>query len=140
MRGKQLRHEVSDVEVQNQVPPLGVAGAAHRSTRTLDAARLTPPALPAAEFTLVPTPIRVPGDISPGELYEDCSFHPCLCLTADGYDISGVSLVDGSYPRSCDIGACGVRKLSLEEARTWKLSGPQDLDAGSEVTADKRWW
>ena len=35
MRGQWLRQEVSDVEVWNQVPSSGVAGAAHRSTRTL---------------------------------------------------------------------------------------------------------
>ena len=38
MRGQPPRHGVSDVEIQNQVLLLGVAGAAHRSTRTLGAA------------------------------------------------------------------------------------------------------
>ena len=37
MRGQQLRQGVRDVEIQNQVPSSGVAGTAHRSTRTLAA-------------------------------------------------------------------------------------------------------
>ena len=37
MRGQRRHQGVSDVEVQNQVPSLGVADAAHRSTRTLEA-------------------------------------------------------------------------------------------------------
>src|SRR5258705_8775655 len=115
--------------------------AALRSTRTLDAARAASAvSQPIAGTSLMPTPIHGPGDISPGEIYEDCAFHPCLCLHVSGDEISGVSLVDGSCPRSCDIGACGVRKLTLEEAQTWKLSGPQDLDSESKVSENNRWW
>ena len=129
------------MQVQDKSASISGRGAALRSTRTLDAASPTLVVSLAVSGTgSMPTPIHSPGDISPGELYEDCSFHPCLCLRVDGDEISGVSLVDGSYPRACDIGACGVRKLTLEEAQTWKLSGPQDLDDESKVSDSNRWW
>lgn len=51
----------------------------------------------------------------PGDYYEDCAYHPCLCIAVDGQGgISGISLVDGSSPRCCDIAQCGVRV-----ARPW---------------------
>jgi hypothetical protein len=34
--------------------------------------------------------------IAVGGLYEDCSYHPCLCTYADAENIEGISLVDGS--------------------------------------------
>lgn len=57
-------------------------------------------------------------DISPGDLYEDSALHPCLCVGIDyeDDDIWGVSLIDGSYPRSCSLLNSGVRKISVEEA------------------------
>jgi len=58
---------------------------------------------------------------APGDLYEDCAYHPCLCVGVDVEDdnIWGVSLIDGSYPRSCSLDHCGVRKLDAEEA--WEI-------------------
>lgn len=37
-----------------------------------------------------------------GGLYEDCAYHPCLCIKVDeaGRDVTGISLIDGSLPRS----------------------------------------
>ena len=40
--------------------------------------------------------------ICPGDIYEDSAFHPCLCIEANKDDIWGISLIDGSYPRSED--------------------------------------
>lgn len=79
-----------------------------------------------------------PGDLQPGDIYEDCAYHPCLCLGAEpnGFEIWGISLVDGSYPRSCDLQHCGVRKLTLEEAWRWKRHGPPDI----ELDPAHRWW
>ena len=75
-------------------------------------------------------------EISPGDIYEDSAYHPCLCLEVNGYEVWGISLVDGSYPRSDDIALGGVRKLSLEEAWIWKTKGPADV-----VLEDKsKWW
>lgn len=80
--------------------------------------------------------------ISPGDYYEDCSYHPCLCISVDedGDGISGISLVDGSYPRSCSIEHCGIRKLSLEEVILWKQKGPQRLSESWTPLPDKQWW
>lgn len=78
----------------------------------------------------------------PGDIYECCSFHPCLCLGVDNEErtIWGISLVDGSYPRSCDLDSCGVRKLSLEEAFSWKQNGPKELPEGFTFLPDRQWW
>lgn len=80
--------------------------------------------------------VNSPGDLRPGDIYEDCAYHPCLCLFVDGDEVRGVSLVDGSYPRGCSIGFCGVRKLTLEEAWEWKTRGPADEELGPA----RRWW
>jgi hypothetical protein len=54
-----------------------------------------------------------PGEILPGDIYEDCAFHPVLCTAADGDELSGISLIDASMPRSCSLSHCGVIKLSI---------------------------
>jgi hypothetical protein len=56
-----------------------------------------------------------------GCIYEDCGFHPVLCTAIDdepGGDsaLTGISLIDGSAPRSCSVLHCGPELLSLEEA------------------------
>lgn len=48
----------------------------------------------------------------PGDIYEDCANHPVLCTNVDGDDIEGMSLIDGSTPRSCSINHCGVSTLT----------------------------
>jgi hypothetical protein len=88
----------------------------------------------------MPTPTSSPSDFQPGDYYEDCAFHPCLCIRVDR-DIEddgllGVSLVDGSYPRSCSLRHCGVRKLTFAEALHWRFFGPKD----QSVPYEKRWW
>ena len=50
-----------------------------------------------------------------GDIYEDCAYHPVLCLESDDDDIAGISLLDGSEPRSCSIKHCGIRKMKSEE-------------------------
>jgi len=45
-----------------------------------------------------------PGQIKPGDIYEDCSFHPVLCTFNDGDEIQGISLIDATAPRACSIG------------------------------------
>lgn len=64
-----------------------------------------------------------------GDIYEDPFFHPCLCVGIDNGAAWGISLIDGSYPRTTDIGVSGVRKLSLEEAWASKLKGVDALAA-----------
>ena len=80
--------------------------------------------------------------LAPGDLYEDCSFHPVVCFTVD-YDldeISGVSLIDGSYPRWCSLRGCGIRKLTVDEAWQIKLRGPDSEEDMARISADRRWW
>ena len=84
----------------------------------------------------MPTAVNIPKDISPGDYYENCFFHPCLCIRVDDDELLGVSLVDGRYPCSCSIRHCGVRKLNLAEALHWKFFGPEDRT----VPNDCQWW
>lgn len=53
--------------------------------------------------------------IKVGDIYWDCAYHPVLCIESDGDDISGVSLLDGSRPRSCSILHCGVIRLNADQ-------------------------
>ena len=80
------------------------------------------------------------SEFHPGCIYEDCSYHPCVCIGVEDGAIWGVSLIDGSYPRTCDVGACGVRLLSPEEAWQIKTSGPADPEARSNIALEQRWW
>jgi hypothetical protein len=52
--------------------------------------------------------------IEPGMVYEDCAFHPVFCTHVHSDDsVSGISLLDGSAPRTCDLFHCGVIPLSI---------------------------
>jgi hypothetical protein len=87
----------------------------------------------------MPTSVDSAADLSPGDFYEDCHYHPCLCteVLVDGdISISGISLVNGSHPRGCSIPGCDVRKLSLEEALHWRFHGPSD----ATLPVEKQWW
>jgi hypothetical protein len=74
-------------------------------------------------MTDTPEPLWVASSesIAPGDLYEDVFYHPCLCVGVDEETdgIWGVSLVDGSYPRSTSLRYSAPRKLSVDEA--WEL-------------------
>ena len=80
--------------------------------------------------------------LSVGDIYEDCFFHPVLCMgiNYEEDDIWGVSLVDGSYPHSCSLVHCGVRKLTPEEAWDIRMHGPVSEEDRARVSPDKRWW
>lgn len=86
----------------------------------------------------MPEPLLSYKDIQPGDCYEDCAYHPCLCTQVNPGDdeILGISLVDGSFPRACSITHCRPKLLTLEEAITWKLKGPPEHN----ISEDKRWW
>lgn len=81
-------------------------------------------------------------NISPGEIYEDCAYHPVLCVSIDEDDdeICGISLIDGSYPRCCSLRHCGVRKLTVKQAVHWKFHGPDDLPHDVEFGPGQKWW
>lgn len=55
-------------------------------------------------------------DIQPGMIYEDCSFHPVLCTQVNTDDsVSGISLIDGSFPRTCSLTQCGIVPLTIAD-------------------------
>ena len=69
-----------------------------------------------SEFREAMAKVKAELNLAPGDFYEDCSFHPVVCVEVD-YDrdeIIGISLIDGSYMRSCSLRFCGVRKLTIE--------------------------
>jgi hypothetical protein len=94
---------------------------------------------------------RRPG-IRPGDIYEDCGFHPCLCYLAEpvrasrgwrcllrvqqDLDLSGISLLDGSRPRSCSTRHCAPRKLTLDQALSMRGTWEQGRQAGMRAAAD----
>lgn len=73
-----------------------------------------------------------PRDIQPGEIYEDCAFHPVLCTHNDGETVNGISLIDGTSPRSCDLVYCDVIKLSIAEVIEIKADWPGYVARRSE--------
>ncbi|MEV5768009.1 hypothetical protein AB0L34_26015 [Micromonospora sp. NPDC052213] len=68
------------------------------------------------------------ADIKPGEIYEDCHFHPVLCLYNDGDQIHGISLIDASSPRACSIGFCAVIKLTVDDVIAARADWPGYLE------------
>jgi hypothetical protein len=85
----------------------------------------------------MPEVVGLPGGIRPGDIFEDCRYHPCFCydISDDGTALFGISLVDGSTWQ-CSISHCGVRKLTPAEAWQWKSAGPADVD----FEPGQRWW
>ena len=81
-------------------------------------------------------------NIKVGDIYESCSYHPVLCLGVDYKkdEIWGVSLVDGTYPISCSLLLCGVRKLSPKQAWEIKMHGPLDIEVRAGMSKQNRWW
>jgi hypothetical protein len=81
--------------------------------------------------------VNTPGSIKVGDYFESCDFHPCLCIEVDetGRFLEGISLVDGHIQR-CNVIHCGIRHLSLEEAISWKLTGPKNI-GNNEID---KWW
>ncbi len=79
-------------------------------------------------------------DMEPGDIYEDCAYHPVLCVEVDYKNdaIWGISLIDGSHPRGCSVLHCGVRKLSVDEAWEIKRCGPSDPEFRQR--AKDNWW
>lgn len=65
-------------------------------------------------------------DFTPGDIYLDCDYHPVIAAeivrfrtSQPGYwdaDLAGVSMIDGSFPRSCSLRHCAPCKLSPEDA------------------------
>jgi hypothetical protein len=76
-------------------------------------------------------------DIRPGDIYEDVCFHPCLCIGVDEAGFAwGISLIDGSQPRSADLYMSGVRKLTPQQAWEWKQLGPEKVQELWDATIE----
>jgi len=88
----------------------------------------------------MPERIKSEKDIRVGDFFEDCAYHPCLCIAVGGDcdedGVEGISLVDGSGPRCCSERHCGLRLLTVEEAIHWKFHGPAD----QKLKLKDRWW
>lgn len=85
----------------------------------------------------MPTSIKTCDDIQPGDFYEDCALHPCLCIKVDHHimapgvnvtNLEGISLINGSYPRSCSLKHCAPRKLTFAEVLAYKFLGEEVID------------
>ncbi|MGW4872505.1 hypothetical protein [Streptomyces chartreusis] len=61
---------------------------------------------------------RNPAGIRVGDIYEDCYFHPVLCTVIDddgGVVLSSISLIDSTFPRSCDVQHCAPIRIPIED-------------------------
>jgi hypothetical protein len=90
---------------------------------------------PGGRRSDMPQLVHKPGDIVPGDLFEDCRYHPCLCYDVGdppSDSVFGISLIDGSTWQ-CSIAKCRVRKLTLAETWRWKSEGPPDEDLPPET-------
>jgi hypothetical protein len=60
--------------------------------------------------------------LAPGDFYEDCRYHPMVCveIKEDGDELVGISLVTGDVG-SCSLHHCAVVKLTAGEAITRRL-------------------
>jgi hypothetical protein len=80
-----------------------------------------------------------------GDLYLDCGWHPVVCtevtwtcwrwLGPYDRDLAGVSLLDGSSPRSCSVIHCDPQKLTGPVAAhivSLMLEGDQSLGVSLE--------
>jgi hypothetical protein len=88
----------------------------------------------------MPTEVLAADELRPGDFYEDCAYHPCLCTGSEMGMVEGISLVDGSFPRQCGVPQCGVRRLTAEEAITWKFYGPSDAPPEIEFSDEQKYW
>lgn len=78
--------------------------------------------------------------LKPGDFYQDCAYHPVLCTKVSGDAIEGISLIDGSAPRSCSIINCGIRQISLRTALRLKKHGPSKAKKQHVAALEKQGW
>ena len=80
--------------------------------------------------------------LKPGDIYEDCTYHPVLCLGVDYTkdEIWGVSLVDGTQPRACSLIHCGIRRITPKQAWDIKMRGPLLEAERASIGKDNQWW
>lgn len=84
------------------------------------------------------------ADLFVGDFYEDCRYHPMVCVSIDRVDgeLIGISLIDGKLDR-CDYYHCGIAKLTPKQAVYWRLKGPdfskEKLEEMKEANTPSYW-
>lgn len=78
-----------------------------------------------------------------GDYYLDCFGHPCVVTEVNtvygiwyglwDIDIAGVSLVDGTAPRSCSVYHCAPEKITYEFALVCKILYSQRKQATEDI-------
>jgi hypothetical protein len=75
----------------------------------------------------MPQPVNKPGELVPGDLFEDCRYHPCLCTegnsSKDVDGVLGISLVNGT-PSGCSIFALRASKVNHRGGRALEVPWP----------------
>jgi hypothetical protein len=95
----------------------------------------------AHALDLLPEPLRTRRvAIEPGQLYMDRKYHPCVCIEASKFHVWGVSLVDGSTPRTCDSRDGTILNLSAQEAYLLRTAGPHAIGIPNPIPDDQAWW
>jgi hypothetical protein len=82
------------------------------------------------------------GVVRMGDFYEDCRYHPMLCVWRDDDMLTGVSLVDGKIG-CCSASHCGVQKLDKYDAVYLRLCGPlRGWPVGEKCPwpKEQQWW
>jgi hypothetical protein len=83
--------------------------------------------------------LRKDPEIKPGMIYEDCSFHPVLCTELhDDESVSGISLIDGSYPRTCSTKSCGIVPLAIGDVIKIRRDFPAYIVRRKRELAEER--
>lgn len=82
----------------------------------------------------MPFVIRTADDLSAGELFEDCFYHPCLCVSVAEDEIRGISLVETS-----NLGHSSVGGKSPIEVKAYlrECCGESSLDVAFCVYSDE---
>lgn len=80
-------------------------------------------------------------NLKPGDLYEDCTYHPCKCTSINLEPvipyIKGISLITGiEQPHEASLNHCGVIPLTQEQVdrklEAYKKGGIEELIRVSE--------
>jgi hypothetical protein len=90
-----------------------------------------------AATLIVMSESQEPLHVTPGEFYEDCRYHPMLCVETNYEDdeLVGISLITGDIG-SCSPTHCGVVELTVEQAIERRL-GWNEFVEQNELTEFK---
>lgn len=76
---------------------------------------------------------------APGVFYEDCRYHPMVCVSVDGDDLVGVDLLTGAVG-ACSIEHCGPTRFTPDEAIERRMRYREYLAANSIDSARLDGW